>query len=145
MNRVLNAKPPTWFWLASALALLWSLIGVWTYLEQVTMTPADLARMPDGMRTLYETAPVWQTGAFAVAVFSGLIGCVGLLLRKMWARTFFIISLVAVLVQFFWPFFMADGLSLIGPSGAIMPAIIVAVTAFLIWLANIGIQRGWLR
>lgn len=145
MNRVLRERPPGWFWLISAGALLWSFIGVWMYLAQVSMTPDDLAQMDAGMRTLYETAPAWQTGAFAIAVFAGLLGSIGLLMRKTWARILLIISLVAVLVQMFWPFFMADALNLIGPSGAVMPLAIIVVAALLVWFASIGTKRGWLR
>ena len=144
MNRPLNQKPPGLFWAASGVALIWSLIGVWMYLDQVTMTPADLAEMPQGMRTLYETAPSWQTGAFAIAVFAGLLGSIGLLMRRSWSRILFVISLIAVIVQMFWPFFMADALNLIGPSGAIMPVVIIIVNALLVWFASIATARGWL-
>jgi hypothetical protein len=91
------------------------------------------------------TVPSWVTGAFAVAVFAGLVGSTALVARKMWARSMLILSLLAVLVQHFWTFVLSDYLALAGPMAAISPIAVITVAAFEIWMAHKGIKRGWLR
>ena len=48
---------------------------------------------------LYQDVPAWVTAAFAVAVFSGTLGAVFLLLKKKIASTFFILSFVGIVTQ----------------------------------------------
>ena len=44
MSDIENSSPiPTWFWVASILALVWNLMGVMAYIAQVTLTPEALA------------------------------------------------------------------------------------------------------
>src|ERR1700741_3009572 len=97
-------KLPAWFWAVAILALLWELMGVGSYLYHVTMSAEDIAALPDGQRQLMEATPPWVMGAFATAVFSGLLGAVGLVMRRSWAKPLMILSLVAAVVQFGWVF-----------------------------------------
>ena len=80
------SKPPMWFWIVSALALLWNLAGVMAYLGQAYMSIENLEKMSQAERLLYESQPAWVTGAFAVAVWGGALGCIALLLKKKWAK-----------------------------------------------------------
>ncbi|MBC7986972.1 MAG: hypothetical protein H7X93_09960 [Sphingomonadaceae bacterium] len=145
MNRVLNTRPPTWFWAVSIAALLWSLVGVFFYIQETSLGPAELAALPEGQRILIETAPGWQHAAFALAVFASTLGSIGLLLRRMWSRILFIIALIAALAQFAWPFLMADAIGLLGASALGLPLAIIAIAIFLVWFAGLGVRRGWLR
>ena len=78
-------KPPTWFWVVSVIALLWNLVGVFNYLNQAFNQVAMLESLNQAQREAFEGIPAWATAAFAIAVFSGTIACIGLLLRKKWA------------------------------------------------------------
>ena len=51
---------------------------------------------PGGIRS----APVWLTSAFAVAVFAGFVGSILLLARKRLAVRMFLLSMIAVFIQF---------------------------------------------
>ena len=75
-------KPANLFWLISTLALIWNLIGVFNYLTQAFMTDEILASLPQDQQLMYQEVPAWVTAAFAVAVFSGTIGAVLMLLKK---------------------------------------------------------------
>ena len=68
MSDNVGLKVPTWFWVVAVLALLWELMGVAAYLSDVSMTDADLAKLPDGQRQLYAMMPSWVTAAYAIAV-----------------------------------------------------------------------------
>lgn len=143
MNDVIGARPPGWFRIVAVLAVLWNCIGVWGYLSKVGVVPPMMAMTPDET-ALAASMPTWATAGFAVAVFGGLLGTLGLLLGKAWARLLLILSLLGMLVQFGWWLLMSGAMEQMGPSSAGMPAIVVLIGVLLIWLANIGVKRGWL-
>ena len=88
-----KSKSPKGFWIIGIVALLWNLMGVASYLQQAYMTDEALAALPAEQQALYENVPAWVTGAFALAVFGGLLGCILLLMKKKLAALLFIISL----------------------------------------------------
>lgn len=139
-----TSKPPAWFWVAAVLALLWELAGLGAFLSQWTMDAADVAAYPEAQRQIYAATPPWVNGAFAVAVFGGTAGAIGLLLRRKWSKLLFIVSLVAAVLQFGWVFAVARAHVVIGPSAAGFPAFIIAVGALLIWFSGSSAKRGWL-
>lgn len=142
MNEAAIARPPAWFRIVALVGLLWELFGVATYLMHVGMLPA--AEMSDVERSLADSMPVWATAAYAVAVFAGAFGALGLVLGKSWSRPLLILSLVAVVVQFAWWLLLSGAMDAIGPSAAIMPILVILVGVALVWLATTGVRRGWL-
>jgi len=144
MTDVRDSKPPAWFRIVAVLGLLWELFGVAIYLMQVGVLPSS-GQMSDAERSLMESSPMWVTGLFAIAVFGGALGALGLVLRQGWARPLLILSLVAVILQFGGWLLATDAIRVIGPSVFAMPAVIVAVAILLAWLATVAARRGWLR
>lgn len=140
-----KVKPPTWFWVVSAIALLWNLFGVMNYLMQAFNQVALLESMDQAQREAFESIPAWATAAFAIAVFSGTIGCIGLLLRKKWARPLFIISLIAAVAQFIHWLFISNAVEAFGPSTYTMPVIVILIGLYLISFSKKGIAKGWLK
>ncbi|WP_380872629.1 hypothetical protein ACFB49_35470 [Sphingomonas sp. DBB INV C78] len=140
-----QGKPPVWFWAVVVCALLWNLMGCLSYLREVTMTAADLAKLPVAQQELWKSMPGWLFGIFAIAVWVGLLGSIMLALRKRIARPLYIVSLVAAVAQFAWIFTMMPMFETVGPSGAIFPAIIILIGIFLVWFAGLAIRRGWVR
>lgn len=138
-------RVPVWFWIVSGLALLWEAMGCYSYLMEVSMNASRLATLSEAERKLIETTPAWLYGVFAVAVWVGLLGAVSLLMRRAWARPLFIVSLVAVLIQFGWWFLVQKAGSVLGPSAYEFPAVIVAVAVLLVWFSGMAAKRGWLR
>jgi hypothetical protein len=142
MNMV-GASPPAWFRIVAVLAVLWNCIGVWTYLSKVGMAPPMMEMSPDEV-ALAASMPSWATAGFAVAVFAGLLGSLGLLLGKAWARMLLILSLLGMAAQFGWWLGMSGAMERMGNSAAAMPAIVVLIGLLLVWLANTGVKKGWL-
>lgn len=146
MNKVLRTSPPGWFWLVGLLLLVWNGFGVFAYLSSVMASPADLAqRYDEAELALMASTPFWATSAFAIAVFTGLAGAIGLLMKKTFARGMFIASLIASLIQQVWIFLLSDWLSIAGAQGLILPLAVDIIALFSIWFAAKGIRRGWLR
>ena len=145
MNASNENKPATWFWIVSALALVWNLLGVMAYISQVTMSPEALAQLPEADQAIIAAMPGWYLGAFAIAVFAGALGCLAMLLRKSWAFWVFSLSFVAVVLQQIYHFVLSDiGKNL--DAGAMAMTISIPVVAILlIWMAQSCSKKGWLR
>ncbi len=137
-------KLPTWFWIVAVAALLWNLLGVMAFVGQVTLTPEALAEMEPGERALYENVPIWATIAFALAVFGGALGCVLLLLRKRLASTVFLISLIGIVVQMGYNFFLSGSLAVYGPGALAMPVMILVIGAGLLLFSKHAAKVGWI-
>lgn len=140
-----TVKPPIWFWVVSGIALLWNLSGVFNYLNQAFNQQAILESINQAQREVFEGIPAWATAAFALAVFTGTIGSIGLLLRKKWAKPLFIISLITAVAQFIHWLFISNAVEAFGPSTYTMPIIVVIIGIYLIFFSKMGIQKGWLK
>ena len=140
-----TTKPATWFWVISLIALVWNLMGVMAYIMQVTMTPEDISMLPENERALYESLPMWATGAFAIAVWGGALGCLLLLLRKTWATSVLTVSFIGILVQMYHSFFVSNSIDVYGPGGMVMPIMVVLIGIFLIWFSRAATIKGWLK
>lgn len=144
MNDVTATRPPSWFRIAAVVAVLWNLMGVWQYLSTVGVVPL-MREMTAEETALMAGAPVWYTAAFAIAVFAGIAGAIGLVMARAWARPVLILSLVAMVVQFAWWIFLSGAPEALGSSAYVAPAFVLLVGFLLVWLAGHGVKRGWLR
>ncbi len=140
----LNVKPPAWFWAVAVLALLWNLMGASAYLTQAFLSADAVANMPAAERTLLESQPAWVTAAFAIAVWGGLLASIFLLARKKWATTLFGISLLGVLAQQTYLFFLSNAMEVYGPAGLIMPVSVFLVAVALLLFSRSAEARQWL-
>ncbi len=142
-----SPKIPTWFWVVAGIALVWNLLGVFSYIGQMMLmsNPEVMAELPADQQALYENTPAWATGAFAVAVWGGAIGCLLLLLKKKAAKIVLIVSLAGVLVQMVHSFFMSNNFEVFGPGGMVMTVMIIVVAIGLVWFADKSIKEGWIN
>ena len=145
MSELLNGRPSMSFWLIGGAALIWNLFGLIVYFMQVSASPEELAAAfsPEQIELII-TTPKWATAAFAIAVNAGVLGSLFLLLRKAWAIPMFVMSLVAVLVQNINTFVLHDAIAIFGSTPAIIQAVIVVITATLIWYSRSAKDRGWI-
>jgi hypothetical protein len=138
-------KPPTWYWVVSALALVWMLLGVAAWTTDLMMDEAALAQMSAAQQQVYMSRPDWLFAVYAIAIFSGLAGTIGLLMRKGWAIPAFAISLGAIIVQFGYTFLVLDAIGLLGASEALpFPLVIFAIGVLLLWFAARSKKSGWI-
>ena len=137
-------KPSSLFYVISSVALVWNLMGVFNYLGQVLMTDEVLKSLPKDQQLMYQDVPSWVTAAFAVAVFSGTVGAIFLLLKKKKSLTFFILSFVGIIVQMTHGLFISENTDNYGASVLLMPLMIIAVGAYLIWYSKKASENRWL-
>jgi hypothetical protein len=134
---------PKWFMPVAVVALLWNLMGCAAYLMDVMLTPEAVAAMPPDQQALYAARPVWAVAAYAFAVWGGALGCVGLLVRKRWAKGAFLASLLGLIVQDAALF----GMSPVPLSATIyaLQGMVLVIAVLLLMLANRASRDGWLQ
>ena len=128
------------FWAIGAVALIWNVMGVINFFVQ--MNPDVLATYRESERAIVEGRPAWATGAFAIAVFGGALGCLLLLLRKSAAYYLFIASLLGVIVTMTHTLGVGIDFGLGEILGIILMPLVVAV--FLIWYSKQAESKGWI-
>ena len=117
-------------------------VGVLAWIMDARMDEAALNALPEGQRTLYANRPGWVFIVYAIAVFSGLAGALGLLLRKAWAVPALALSLAAAGIQFGYTFLVMDAARVLGPAQALpLPLLILGIGAFLLWYARERLGR----
>lgn len=136
-------RPPTWYWIVVAILLLWSLLGCWACYTQLSVTPAQLAQLPAAQQEAWTSMPAFAKIAYVVGVTTALAGALLLLLRRSGARILFVVSLIAVVVQFGWFFLGWHGMAKLGPASAGFPVIIALIGLFEIWFAGLAARRRW--
>ena len=131
------------FWAIGAVTLIWNVMGVINFFVQ--MNADALASFPESHRAIIEGRPAWATGAFAIAVFGGALGCLLLLLRKSAAYYLFIASLLGVIVQLIHTLGIASSTIDFSPFDISMIILMpLVVAAFLIWYSKWAERKGWI-
>ena len=132
MASTLERRPPAWFRIVGVLALIWNLIGVCFYLGHVGVLGPPFAD------TAAPAMPDLVTGAFAIGVFSGVIGSLCLVLARAWARPILLVSLIGSAVDWGWV------IMAVGNTALPMGVTVIVIAALLVWLAHSGVRKGWL-
>ena len=133
---------PVLFWVIAVIALSWNLMGVAAFLMDMFVSEETLATMDEAKRSLYENSPIYQKIIFGLSVFSGLLGSVGLLLRKSWAVPVFLLSLICVILQLIISVVATDALKILGATSLIMPSVVILIAAFLYWHSRNAERSG---
>jgi hypothetical protein len=128
------------FWLISAIALIWNVLGSVNFFMQMNADMLDAYR--ESERAIIQGRPGWATAAFAIAVIVGALGGLLLLLRKSVATYLFVASLAGVIVTMVhtlsvdFDFTLAEILVMV-----LMPFV---VAALLVWYSKHAEGRGWI-
>jgi hypothetical protein len=131
-------------WIALIL-LLWTLAGITAFIMQWTQDLDALAKTDPYQAETFRNMPGWAWAAYGVAVVSGLLGALLLVLSRKGAVILSGIEVVAVIVQFSYTFGMTELMSVKGPSTAIFPAVILVLAVFQLLLARHMTRTGQLR
>ncbi len=141
-NPSADRSPPAWYWLFAVAALLFEGAGAYLFSSSLTLDPATL---PLDQRAIFEATPQWMTIAWAVAIGAGLLGAIGLLMRRRFAEPLLLGSLIAVAVQFSG-IFLVRQLRELTPEDHLMVPVIILLMAYAVWqVSKLARRRGWLR
>lgn len=137
---------PTWFKVVAVLLLLWALMGVAACAGHV-MTGEQLARAQgEWDLAFFRALPAWFAWDYAVATGASLAGAIALLRGTRLAVALYVVSLVAVVVQFGYVFGATDLLAHKGAAATVpFPAFIAVMGAVQIAVARMAAHRGWVH
>src|SRR5215203_674403 len=99
---------PWHLWLIGIVGLLWSLMGVMSFVLTQMRVEAVMSGFPPQQRAYFESFPWWIVAFWAANVFAGVIGCLLLLLENRLALPVLLGSAIAAIV------FNGGGLFLLG-------------------------------
>ena len=146
MNDELNGSTPMMHWLVAGAALIWNLFGFMIYLMTVRTTPEQMAQQFNAAQIAFmDAVPVWATSAHAIAVTTGVLACVLLLLRKSLALPLFVASLAALLVQDLYSFVLEDAVAVLGMMPAYIQGTVLLIAIALVFYARGAKKRGLLN
>ena len=138
---VTKPAAPAWFWAVAIGALLFEAAGAFLFANSLMLDPATL---PLDQRAIYDATPQWMTIAWAIAIGSGLVGALGLLMRRRFAEPALLVSVIAVAVQFSG-IFLVKQLRELTPEDHLMVPVVILVLAYAIWqTAKLARRKGWL-
>lgn len=138
-----GAKPevPAWYWIAAIAALLFEGAGAFLFANSLMIDPATL---PLDQRSIFEATPQWMTIAWGVAIGAGLVGALGLVIRKRFAEPALLLSLIAVAAQFSG-LFLVRQLRELTPEDHLIVPVVILLFAYGFWqTAKLSRKRGWL-
>ena len=136
---------PATFWIVAVLGLLWNLYGLAMFWINLTITPEAIAALPEVERQVTLAMPRWILLPFGLATGAGVLGMLGLLLRRRWSAPVLLVSLLALAVQFAAVYLTTPVWALSGVVGALFPVVLWLVALGLWLYARHAAARGWLR
>lgn len=151
MATTARGRAPAHLWIVGALALLWNAFGCYDYLMTRLRDTDYLASMmpgtdPAAVLAYVDSFPIWAQIGWGLGVWGGLIGALLLLIRNRYAVWAFALSLVGAVLGLGYQMMNPGGpASMHEGAAAIMPYVIIAVAAFLLWYAWNAEKKGILR
>ena len=136
---------PRYFIVIAIVLLLWNLMGLAAFAMQYTADLTELAKSDPVTAQAFAAMPAWVWIAYTIAVGAGTLGAVLLLMKKAAAASLFLLSLIAVVVQFGYTFLGTDLLAVKGPSVIAFPAFIVVMAVVQLLYARHLVGKAVLR
>ena len=135
---------PLWSRVVAVLALLWNLVGLFMFWQEMALTPEAVAALPPAQQQVHAAMPQIAHVFFGIAVAAGVIGSVGLVLAKRWSVPLLLLSFLGIVAQMGTAFATTPVWPLMGMAGALPPLFLILV-CLLVWLfARMSARRGWL-
>lgn len=139
------SKRPAGFVIAAIVLLLWAIAGVASFAAHVLAGEQLAAEQGAWDLAYYRALPAWFAWDYAVATLAGLAGAIALLMRSRHAVVLYVVSLVAVVVQFGYVFLATDLVAHKGAAATMpFPAFIALMGAVQIIVARTAARRGWI-
>jgi hypothetical protein len=139
---VVSSRAPMHLWIVGVLALLWSLMGVFDYLATQFQWEPYMSEFSAEQLEYFYAFPSWMVAAWALAVWCGLGGSVGLLLRRSWAVWMFVVSLIGLALTTFYSFVLSSGAEIMGTGPALFTVVIWVAAILLLLYARKQAQNG---
>ena len=135
MNQT-RVKTPIHLWIVAVLAVLWNAGGAFDYTATQYQLVSYIGQFTPEQLDYFFAFPAWMVAAWAIAVWTSVLGSLSLLLRKIWAVWLFGISILGLAVSTVYNFVLSDGMEIMGSEGATFTAVIWLIALFLYFYAK---------
>ena len=135
-------RTPVHLWIIGVLALLWNLMGAFDYLATQLQLESYMSQFTEEQLAYFYGFPAWAVSGWAFAVWSAVVGSVGLLLRRKWSVWAFAVALIGMAVSSIYTFGMSNGAEMMGSGGVIFSVVIWAISIFLLVYTWLQAKRG---
>jgi hypothetical protein len=140
--RATTPATPAWYWLVAVAALLFEGAGAYLFANSLSLDPATL---PLDQRAVYAATPQWMNIVWGVAIAAGLLGAIGLLMKRRFAEPLLLISLLAVAMQLAG-LFLVKQLRELTPEDHLVVPIVILLFAYAFWqTSKLARRNGWLH
>lgn len=143
VNQKTKSAVPLWYWVIAAVAVLWNLLGCAFFGMEIFAQEAMMESMTEDQKEWARSIPGWIYFVYGLAVSTGVAGSIGLFMRKGWTIAMFTICLVAVIVQMVYTMIIGGGIQVMGPSGLVMPSLVIVFSAALLGFSWFARSRSW--
>ncbi|MHA7944154.1 hypothetical protein ACJOV8_013845 [Formosa sp. 3Alg 14/1] len=133
-----ETKLPIWYWIVTGFYLLWNALGVQQYFIQANNTEAFRSQYTEAQLQEIAQMPTWVMRAYAVAVMCGFLASILLMVRKRFAYPMALTSLVAVIAQMGYLFYVVK------PANVIMPILVLVFAVGLLFFSKYSKSKNWL-
>jgi hypothetical protein len=145
MNFPEPEKPPYWYWMIASFGILWNVMGIMSYVQQVVLPQEMMAGMTPEQRAYLSDIPAWINTALAFGVWGGFVGSILLLMRNGLAFYVLLCALAGTAVDLIYILIKGAVLDLLGFQGLLFPFTILIVALVLVLLARYARWRSWLN
>ena len=134
---------PWHLWLVGIVGVLWSSMGVLSFMLTQMHVEAVMSRFPPQQRAYFESFPWWTVAFWAIDVFGGVIGCLLLLLKNRLAFHLLLASVIGAIVFNLGGLFLLGGMEVMRETGGLgLTVLPVAFAALLAYYARAVSRKG---
>ncbi len=138
-------RTPVHFWIVAVLAVLWNAMGAFDYSATQLRLDFYMSQFTEEQLAYFYGFPTWMVAAWAIAIWSSLLGSIGLLLRKSWAVWLFGLAILGLATSTVYNFVLNDGAAVMGGTAVIFTAVIWIIALFLFFYSKAMAKNGVLR
>ena len=134
-----ETSTPWHLWAIGIISLLWNAMGALDYVMTQTQNAQYMSGFTPEQLAFVYGLPLWVVSAWGIAVWGGVFGSLGLLLRKGVAVPVFLISFIGMAITSFHNYVLSNALEVNGdPFAVVFSGIIFVVALALFYYARMA-------
>ena len=134
-------QTPIHLWIIGVISLLWNGFGCFNYYMTQSRNEGYLKDFPQEQLDFVWNSPAWVTGGWALAVWSGLLGSILLLLRKRISTPTFAISLICAVIINVYNYGFGGAMDVMGSGASLAMTGVIIIVAILLWMYSRAMAR----
>lgn len=144
MNQA-TTKAPVHLWIVGILAVLWNAMGAFDYSATQLKLEFYMAQFSQEQLDYFYAFPTWVVAAWAIAVWSSLLGSLCLLLRKSWSVGLFGLAILGLATSTVYNFVLSNGAEMMGSGAVMFTGVIWVIVIALFFYARAMSKKGVLQ